>query len=55
MAENRVPNEREKQILLKNRIDPSHMAVERSDDNYIRLLNHETRDHIVIHRGDKKW
>lgn len=55
MAENRVPDEREKKILLDNHIDPSHMAVERSDNDYIRLLNHKTRDHIVIHRGDKKW
>lgn len=55
MAENRVPDEREKKILLANHIDPNYVAVERSDDDYIRLLNYKTRDHIVIHRGDKKW
>lgn len=51
----RVPNEFEKRILERNGIDPNSVMVDASDKDYIRALNYQTRDTIVIHRGDKQW
>lgn len=55
MANNRVPNDQEREILLRNGIDPDTVAVERRDEDWILLLVYKTRDHITIHRGDRKW
>lgn len=53
--EHKVANEFEKRVLERNGINPDSVAVNASDKNYIRAMNYETRDTIVIHRGDKKW
>lgn len=52
---NRPPTEKELEIIRDNGITAKSIAVEHSDKDYIRLLNHETRCHICLFRGDKKW
>lgn len=50
-----VPDEKEKEILQRNGVDPSDVVVEYRSDDSILLLNHKTRDHIHITQGDRKW
>lgn len=56
MANTRVPYEDEKQIMRENHInDEKSFGVMYRDSDTIRLLCHETRDVVVIYRGDRKW
>lgn len=51
----RTPTQKEMEILERNGIKPEGLAVKRSDKDTIHLLRHNTRDEIIIHRGDKQW
>lgn len=56
MANTREPYEDEKQIMKENGIsDSKSYGVMYRNADTIRLLCHETRDMIVIYRGDRKW
>lgn len=55
MANNRVLNEKEEKILRENGIDTKHVAVEYDSKDCIQLLNYNTRDTIIIRKGDRKW
>lgn len=50
-----VPDERQMAILRKNEIGTEHIVVVTSDNDHIRVLNHQTRCVITVHRGDSKW
>lgn len=51
----RLPDEEEKRILERNGIDPAGMVIEHRSEGSMLLLNHKTRDEILITQGDKKW
>lgn len=56
MANNRVPDDFEKQIMRENGItDTKSYGVMYRDSDCIRLLCYVTRDVITIHKGDRKW
>lgn len=55
MPKYRVPDEKEREIILRNGIDPDTVLVFLRTEDSIYLLKHKTRDTIAIHRGDKKW
>ena len=55
IAENRVPTDKEAEILRRNGIDSDAVAVKHSDKDTIRFKKLKTGDEIVIHRGDRKW
>lgn len=57
MSKHTVPTEQQKEIMRRNGIDVDSVsvAIRFADDDTIRLLNHDTRDEITIHRGDKPW
>ena len=57
MGKFRCPNEKEQEIIARNGIDldKTSMVVEHSTETEIHLLNHKTRDRVVIYQGDKKW
>lgn len=55
MGKYRIPTEQEAEILRRNGIDPDNLTIVHSDDDCIRALRFQTRDEIVVHRGDKKW
>ncbi|MCI7808006.1 hypothetical protein MR626_01750 [bacterium] len=50
-----VPDEREKKIIRENQMDPDHYGVTYRDKDTIRLLCYETRDEVVIQKGDRPW
>lgn len=50
-----VPNEQEQRILRENKLEPNHYGVTFRDGNTIRLLCFETRDEVVIRKGDRQW
>ena len=50
-----VPDEQEQRILRENHMDPGHYGVTYQDKDTIRLLCFDTRDDIVIHKGDRPW
>lgn len=52
---NRTPTEQEKEVIRRNGIDLEGLAVVYADENRLHLLRHETRDEILIYRGDKQW
>ena len=54
-VDNRTPTQKEMEILKRNGINPEGLAVKRSDKDTIHVLRHNTRDEIIIHRGDKQW
>lgn len=51
----RVLDEKEKEILRRNGVKCENVSVTLRTDHSIHLLNHKTRDDIVIYQGDKKW
>lgn len=55
MAKYTVPDEKEREIISRNGIDPDSVAVFLRTEDSIHLLVYKTRDTIAIHRGDKKW
>ena len=55
IAENRVPTDKEAEILRRNGIDSDAVAVKHSDKDTIRFKKLKTGDEIVIHRGDRNW
>ncbi len=55
MADYRVPEGKEIEILRRNGIDPESVAVTHRDERSITLLCYKTRDQISIRQGDKKW
>lgn len=54
-CKNREPDEQEKEIIRRNGIECEHVSVTLRTDTSIHLLNHKTRDDIVIYQGDRKW
>lgn len=55
MSKYRALKEQEEEILRRNGIDTEHVVVELRTKDSIWLLNHKTRDTIVVRQGDKKW
>lgn len=55
MARVNVPDEQEKRILRENGLDPDRYGVVYRDDATIHLLNYDTRDDVVIRKGDRTW
>lgn len=55
MAKYTVPDEKEREIISRNGIDPDTVAVSHRTQDAIYLLVHKTRDTIAIHRGDAPW
>lgn len=55
MADYRMPDDEEIEILRRNGVDHEGVAVTYRDENTIRLLRYKTRDQITIKMGDKKW
>lgn len=55
MGKPRSLTEEEKQILIRNGIDPEHKSVTLRTDGAIYLIHHPTRDEICIFQGDRKW
>ena len=51
----RCLTELETGILNRNGVDPSHCSVVHRDETCIVLINHRTRDNIVIHQGERTW
>ena len=49
------PTKEEKEILIRNGVDPEGVAVFFRDEDCIMLLRYKTRDTITIKQGDKKW
>lgn len=50
-----MPDEQEKRILRENGLDPDRYGVVYRDDATIHLLNYDTRDDVVIRKGDRTW
>lgn len=55
MPKHRCLTEEEAEIVRRNGIDEKEVCVSFRTEDAIYLLNHNTRDTIVIHQGDKKW
>lgn len=55
MANPRALEEREIEILKRNKIDPENKSVVSRSEDSIHLRDHETRDDIFIYQGDRKW
>lgn len=55
IVENRAPTDKEIEILRRNGIDATAVAVKHSDKDTIRFKKLKTGDEIVIHRGYRKW
>ena len=55
MADYRMPDDEEIEILRRNGVDPDGVAVTYRDERTICLLRYKTRDQITIRMGDKKW
>lgn len=55
MANSRVLDEREKEIVRENGMDPDRFGVLYRDDTTIWLLNFRTRDTVTIRKGDRPW
>lgn len=50
-----IPNEKERQIMEQNGLNPKQFCVTYRDETTICLRNYKTRDDITIHQGDKEW
>jgi len=55
MANPRVLNDREREIVRENGMDPDRFGVIRREDSAIWLLNYRTRDTVTIRKGDRPW
>ena len=55
MSKPRALNPKEERICKENGVDTEHTSVEFRGDDLLVLLNHRTRDHITIQKGDRKW
>ena len=55
MSKYRVPTPEEEEIIRRNGIDPEGKAISNRSEDCISLLCFQTRDTIMIYRGDKKW
>lgn len=51
----RCLTDEEKEILRRNGIDTNSVSVTFRKDDTIHLINHKTRDDIIIYQGDRKW
>lgn len=51
----RLPNEKEREILRRNGVDPEGVAVIFRDEKEIVILRHKTRDTISVRMGEKPW
>lgn len=51
----RALTDQEQGLLKRNGIDPERCSVVHREDDYIVLINHRTRDNIVIRRGERPW
>lgn len=49
------PDEQAKRIIQENKMEPDHYGVTFRDEVTIRLLCYETRDEVVIRKGDRPW
>lgn len=50
-----VPDQKQREIISRNGIDPDSVAVFMAGKDFIRLLVYKTRDTITISMGDKQW
>ena len=48
-------NEQTLAVLQRNGIDLEHKSVVFQSEDTVHLLDHVTRDEIIIYQGDKKW
>ena len=55
MGKPRALTDEEVKILRRNGIDPEGKSVTFRQEDSIHLINHHTRDDIVIYQGDRKW
>lgn len=55
MAKERLPNKEEQRIIQENRMKPEEYAVTHRTDTEIYLLCWNTRDQVVIRKGDRPW
>ena len=55
MSKYRVPTERERQILIRNGIDPDGCVVSFASEDAIYILRHKTGDEISVRQGCKNW
>lgn len=55
MADYRVPDVWEKQLLREMDMDPEKFAVMLRGQDYLILLNYKTRNTVRIDRGDRAW
>lgn len=56
MKKHRIPNAFEEQIMKENGLEKEKSyAVVHSEAGMLHLLCHETRDEIMIIKGDRKW
>lgn len=51
----RLPNDKEREILRRNGVDPEGVTVIFREEKEIVVLVHKTRDTISIRMGDKPW
>jgi hypothetical protein len=54
------PNEKEREIMIRNGIDPgpennNNFCVLYRDSDLIALRCHKTHDEVTIRRGERKW
>lgn len=55
MADFRVPDSREAEIIQENGMNPDSVAIILHGESFLLLLNYKTRCTIRIDRGDRAW
>lgn len=55
MSKFKVASEKETRVIQQNHMEQKNYAVMYSNERTIRLLCYDTRDIIVIEKGDRKW
>ena len=55
MAKITVPDEQVGKILRENKMDPDDYCVISREEDWIHLRNYDTRDDVIIRKGDRPW
>lgn len=55
MPKTDIPNEKERRIIRENGMNPDNYCVTFRDKTTIRLRNYDTRDDVIIRKGDRAW